>query len=51
MKSIANKSSCGAKAMSGTSVEYCTWSATARLLLIRPHISAPGVSGKRHSRR
>ena len=48
MKSIANKSSCGAQAMSGTPF---TWSVTARLLLIRPHISAPGVSGKRQSRR
>jgi hypothetical protein len=51
MKSIANKSSFGAQAMSGTSVDVCAWSATARLLLTRPHISAPGVSGKRRSRR
>ncbi len=48
MKSIANKSSCGANAMSGTSFP---WPATARLLLTRPHIAAPGVSGKRQSRR
>ena len=41
MKSIANKSSIGARAMSGAS----------RLLLTRPHVAAPGVSGTRLKRR
>ncbi len=41
MKSIANMCSNGACAMSG----YLYVSAIPLLLLARPHISAPGVSG------
>lgn len=33
MKSIANKSSFGAQAMSGASVKGCAWSASLRLRL------------------
>jgi hypothetical protein len=40
MKSIANKSSFGARAMSG-----------AYLLLTRPHVAAPGVSGNQRKQR
>lgn len=46
MKSIAYKCSFGACAMSGTPA-----SAIPLLLLARPHISAPGVRGKRRTHR
>jgi len=37
---IANKSSCGARAISG-----------AYLLLVRPLVASPGLRGKRHKQR
>jgi hypothetical protein len=43
MKSIANMSSFGAHAMSGTYL--------IRVRLVRPPVAAPGVSGKPHKRR